>query len=122
MVLHLSGLRFTLVHIQRSYYPESLPSFPALTMPGGSNPFIIEAFTLLGVALTIVVLRTYARASSVGIRRFQLDDYVMLVAAVSLQPSTVSLPLLTMHRSSTPSRQPRHSLLELGGKVLPTTA
>jgi hypothetical protein len=53
-------------------------------MAGGSNPFIIEAFTLLGVSLTVVFLRTYARATSVGIRRFQLDDYMMLVAAVSL--------------------------------------
>jgi hypothetical protein len=49
----------------------------------GSNPFITEAFTLLGVALATIVLRTYARVSSVGIRRFQLDDYMMLLAAVS---------------------------------------
>ena len=49
----------------------------------GSNPFITEAFTLLGVALAIILVRTYARASSVGIRRFQLDDYMMLLAAVS---------------------------------------
>jgi hypothetical protein len=49
----------------------------------GSNPFITEAFTLLGVALASVALRTYARASAVGISRFQLDDYMMLLAAVS---------------------------------------
>jgi hypothetical protein len=50
----------------------------------GSNPFITEAFALLAVALTIIFLRTIARATSVGIRQFQLDDYMMLVAAVSL--------------------------------------
>lgn len=50
----------------------------------GSNPFITEAFVLLAVALLMVFLRTVARATSVGIRRFQLDDYMMLVAAVSL--------------------------------------
>jgi hypothetical protein len=50
----------------------------------GSNPFIIEAFALLGVALMIIFLRTIARATSVGVRRFQVDDYMMLVAAVSL--------------------------------------
>lgn len=91
-------------------------------MPGGSNPFIIEAFTLLGVALTVVFLRTYARASSVGVRRFQLDDYMMLVAAVSLPNSAVVLPRLMIHRSSTPLRQPQHSSLELGGEALPTMA
>jgi hypothetical protein len=50
----------------------------------GSNPFITEAFALLAVALTIIFLRTIARATSVGIRQFQLDDYMMLVAGVSL--------------------------------------
>lgn len=50
----------------------------------GSNPFITEAFTLLGVALAMIFLRTFARANSVGVRRFQLDDYMMLLAAVSL--------------------------------------
>lgn len=50
-------------------------------MPG-ANAFITEAFALLGVALLLIALRTYARASTVGFRRFQLDDYMMLVAAV----------------------------------------
>lgn len=49
-----------------------------------SNPFITEAFALLGVALTVIILRTIARATSVGVRHFQLDDYVMLLAGVSL--------------------------------------
>ncbi|KAK0666826.1 hypothetical protein QBC41DRAFT_280275 [Cercophora samala] len=43
--------------------------------------FIIEAFTLLGVALVVVGLRTYVRLTTVGIKRFQADDYLMLVAA-----------------------------------------
>ena len=99
-------------------------AFPvsACKMAGGSNPLIIEAFTLLAVALTIVFLRTYARASSVGVRRFQLDDYVMLLAAVSLALPTGFVPLMTVYRSSTPSRRPRHTSWELGGEVLPTTA
>ena len=49
-----------------------------------ANPFVTEAFTLLGVALAIIILRTIARATSVGIRQFQADDYLMLLAAVSL--------------------------------------
>lgn len=49
----------------------------------GSNPFVTEAFALLGVALAMIILRTVARATSVGIRNFQLDDYMMLLAAVS---------------------------------------
>ncbi|ERF68289.1 hypothetical protein EPUS_02745 [Endocarpon pusillum Z07020] len=50
-------------------------------MPG-ANAFVTEAFTLLGVALGMIILRTIARATSVGIRNFQLDDYMMLLAAV----------------------------------------
>lgn len=50
----------------------------------GSNAFITEAFVLLAVALTVIFLRTFARATSVGIKRFQLDDYLMLVAGVSI--------------------------------------
>ena len=49
----------------------------------GGNSFITEAFTLLGVALGMIILRTIARATSVGVRNFQLDDYMMLLAAVS---------------------------------------
>jgi hypothetical protein len=55
----------------------------------GSNPFVIEAFTLLGVALMVIFLRTIARATSVGVRGFQLDDYMMLLAAVSLAFSQI---------------------------------
>ncbi|KAI9879363.1 MAG: hypothetical protein M1830_008751 [Pleopsidium flavum] len=44
--------------------------------------FITEAFTLLAVAIVIIGLRTYARATSAGIRNFEIDDYFMLVAAV----------------------------------------
>lgn len=46
--------------------------------------FIIESFTLLGVALVVVGMRTYVRLTTVGIKGFQADDYLMLVAAVSL--------------------------------------
>lgn len=45
--------------------------------------FVTEAFTLLAVAIVLIALRTYARATSAGIRNFELDDYLMLVAAVS---------------------------------------
>jgi hypothetical protein len=44
--------------------------------------FNIEAFTLLGIALVATGLRTYSRLSAVGIRRFQADDYLVLVGAV----------------------------------------
>jgi len=45
--------------------------------------FATEAFTLLAVALVIIALRTYARSTSAGIRNFEVDDYLMLLAAVS---------------------------------------
>lgn len=69
----------------RSIYRPYLPS--ALTDSGARftmEAFIIEAFTLLGVALVVVGMRTYVRLTTVGIKGFQADDYLMLVAAVSL--------------------------------------
>ncbi|KAI4102008.1 MAG: hypothetical protein L6R37_004673 [Teloschistes peruensis] len=48
-----------------------------------ADNFTKEAFTLLGVGITVVALRTYARLTSVGIRKFMLDDYLMLLAVVS---------------------------------------
>jgi hypothetical protein len=47
-----------------------------------ARQFNIEAFTLLGIGLTITVLRTYVRISSVGWRRLQVDDYLVWFAAV----------------------------------------
>ncbi len=48
-----------------------------------ADAFTTEAFTLLGVGVTVVALRTYARITAVGIRKFQADDYLMLFATVS---------------------------------------
>ncbi|KAJ5607606.1 hypothetical protein N7537_004225 [Penicillium hordei] len=44
--------------------------------------FNTEAFTLLGVAIVIIGLRTTARWIMVGPRGFQADDYLMIVACV----------------------------------------
>lgn len=50
--------------------------------------FNTEAFTLLAVAIVIIGLRTVARWIMVGPKNFQPDDYLMLVACVSDDPST----------------------------------
>ena len=47
-----------------------------------ARQFNIEAFTLLGVGLTITILRTYVRLASVGVKRLQVDDYLVWFAAV----------------------------------------
>ena len=47
-----------------------------------AHQFNIEAFTLLGIGLTITILRTYVRVSSVGVKRLQVDDYLVWFAAV----------------------------------------
>lgn len=47
------------------------------------SEFVTEAFTLLGVAIVIIGLRTTARCIMVGPKNFQADDYLMLVACVS---------------------------------------
>ncbi|KAJ5742812.1 uncharacterized protein N7511_011213 [Penicillium nucicola] len=44
--------------------------------------FNTEAFTLLGVAIVIIGLRTTARWIMVGPKNFQVDDYLMLLACV----------------------------------------
>lgn len=44
----------------------------------------IESFTLLGIALLVVALRTGSRIKLVGIRHFEADDYLVLVGAVRI--------------------------------------
>ena len=56
-----------------------------------ASPFTTEAFSLLAVGIFFIVLRTYARLTSVGIKRFQPDDYIMLFAAVGLHFLDTSL-------------------------------
>ncbi|KAK1989181.1 hypothetical protein LZ30DRAFT_776341 [Colletotrichum cereale] len=50
--------------------------------------FTTEAFALLGVAIGVILLRTYARVSAVGIRHLQADDYLMLFIAVTYSAET----------------------------------
>lgn len=50
-----------------------------------THRFNVEAFTLLGIALTVTGLRLYARVSSVGFKGLWADDYLVFVAAVSRQ-------------------------------------
>ncbi|KAK3688197.1 hypothetical protein B0T22DRAFT_364254, partial [Podospora appendiculata] len=51
--------------------------------------FSIEAYTLLGVGLAIIVLRLYTRITTVGIQRLQPDDYLMVLAAIVYSAETV---------------------------------
>ncbi|CAK7202052.1 hypothetical protein SEUCBS139899_004771 [Sporothrix eucalyptigena] len=44
--------------------------------------FTTEAFTLLGIGLGFIFLRTYARLTKTGMAGFKADDYLMLLAAV----------------------------------------
>ncbi|KAJ5365552.1 hypothetical protein N7517_008438 [Penicillium concentricum] len=46
------------------------------------DSFNTEAFTLLGIAIAVIGLRTTARWIMVGPKGFQVDDYLMLVACV----------------------------------------
>lgn len=51
------------------------------------SEFVTEAFTLLGVAIVIIALRTTARWVMVGPKNFQADDYLMILACVSIAPA-----------------------------------
>ncbi|KAJ4396775.1 hypothetical protein N0V93_000997 [Gnomoniopsis smithogilvyi] len=54
----------------------------------GNSSFVAEAFTLLGVGLSIIGLRTSLRYNQVGVRKFQADDYLIIVAAVIYSAET----------------------------------
>lgn len=47
-----------------------------------ADDFTVEAFTLLSLAIVVIVVRTASRLSMVGVRNFQLDDYLMILAGV----------------------------------------
>lgn len=49
----------------------------------GEETYKVEAFTLLSISVLVTALRTYYRARIVGIKRFQADDYFVLVGLVS---------------------------------------
>lgn len=49
-----------------------------------TNAFTEEGFIFLGIALFITLLRTYARWSMVGFKKFQPDDYLVWFAFVSI--------------------------------------
>jgi hypothetical protein len=54
--------------------------------------FTTEAFTLLAIGIVLILLRTYARITTVGFRGLKPDDYIMLLAMVSNR----FLPLLPL--------------------------
>lgn len=88
--------------------------------------FIAEAFSLLAIGLIVIGFRLYSRILTVGFRRLAADDYLMIVAGVSLthiQPSHVlASPVLTVRNSAFTARK-LLPLMSSGptGKVLPTT-
>ena len=51
------------------------------------DSFTTEAFTLLGVGVAVIALRVVARATAVGFKHFQFDDYLMCAAAVRISGS-----------------------------------
>lgn len=55
---------------------------PTAAQLAASHEFNVEAFTLLSFAILFVFLRTLQRILSVGFKRFQLDDYLMIFALV----------------------------------------
>lgn len=90
-----------------------------------ARQFNIEAFTLLGVGLTVTALRTYVRISSVGVKRLQVDDYLVWFAAVRKSNNSLSEAVVSNrshYRSATPLRLLWHTLSVMQHMVLPTMA
>lgn len=44
----------------------------------------IEAFVLLALAVSLILLRSYVRLHLVGLKKLKLDDYLMLLTGVRL--------------------------------------
>jgi len=44
---------------------------------------IVELWTLYALAVSFTCLRTYARITAVGLRKLQMDDYLVWIAIVS---------------------------------------
>ncbi|KAJ4256137.1 hypothetical protein NW762_009213 [Fusarium torreyae] len=59
-------------------------------MARSEDSFAIEAFTLLSIGILVIFMRTYARLRQVGIRNFEADDYLMLLAII---PYTIETAL-----------------------------
>lgn len=56
----------------------------------------IEIWTLFGVAVSVTVLRTYARVRSVGFKGLTADDYLVWVGVVSGETPGLLLRLQVM--------------------------
>ncbi|KAH7036337.1 hypothetical protein B0J12DRAFT_581836, partial [Macrophomina phaseolina] len=50
----------------------------------------LEVFTMLGIGVLVIMLRTLTRINTVGARNLQLDDYLMLAAAIIYALETCS--------------------------------
>ncbi|KAF5716884.1 integral membrane protein PTH11 [Fusarium globosum] len=57
---------------------------------GSADSFAAEAFTLLSIGISVIGLRTFARIRQVGVRNFEADDYLMLLAII---PYTIETAL-----------------------------
>lgn len=44
----------------------------------------IEAFLLMALGVMVIALRMFARIKLVGFKKLQVDDYLMVVAGVSI--------------------------------------
>lgn len=55
---------------------------PADASEAAFRQYEVESWTLTSLAVFICALRTYARAWSIGVRRFCVDDYLVWVGVV----------------------------------------
>lgn len=84
--------------------------------------FVTEAFTLLGVGLLFIGLRTYVRISTVGWKGLQADDYLMWFAAVCFWFLGLATRYLAdwLRRSSTLEKPRLRIVWERTGEDWPT--
>ncbi|KAK8120612.1 hypothetical protein PG999_004732 [Apiospora kogelbergensis] len=86
------------------------------------DPFTTEAFTLLGIGLTVIVLRTYTRFHDTGLKGLKSDDYLIWLAAFAFSMETMIAYMLTrFYLRLTEGLEPLGGRVQLGFYLLVIT-
>ena len=105
---------------------ESPPDSTAKAAQEAFQKFSTEAWTLLAVGLSVILLRTYSRLRSVGFKGLRPDDFLVWLAGVrSTTRKAAGTPLIdkpSIQRSYTLEKLASHILLGSTPVDLQTTA
>lgn len=64
-------------------HPLPYPTLHCTSTVYAMNPRAVEAFVMMALGIMVVALRLHVRISTVGWKKLQPDDYLMVLAAVT---------------------------------------